>query len=1618
MSGSFLRAFVCALAVIVSSIAFGVSASADEPEPVVSQDIPGTYSIKNLPRSGNDDEATIASQAIAGYKETAEQRLNSEAAQDAREESVTEFADLGSSAARNLFQEVFGDQVLALLADPAEPLVEAQELVEFRDDFTAVINPEGPKDRALVVSNTPIRTDEGEIPDLELTPTSTTIAPADPLTDVTFAKNPADGIRLPAVDVEISVEDVAPNSANGTVVSANGETGTNDAAFYPNALTDTDIIATAIPGGVETFAQLRSEDSPEAITMNVDVPDGGSVVAVPDGGAEIRDSEGAPIAAVMPPFATDAQGTEVPMSMTVSGTDLNLNVPHRGSDLAYPILVDPVIEETWNWWTGTHTTYPGWAYANIGGTNYQGSTSCYTVTSASCGGASNGYGRGMFAYAAPNAYYPQNSQNRWYYTPPGNDTNIDSAYVTSWRYHKGGATNGNPFAYYGVATGYLWNEYQVTDVASGGATRFIQGGPNARQFGFGLTTNSNMTLPASSGGTVNWRYNRVSAIQLTLNDGNPPVLNPINLSGLNVPASGWISQQTINDTRSIHTSAWDAGLGIKKIVVRGTASGGGQYEEAWDPQCTAGYQDLCPGEVPSATVPVRPSALAEGVNTLSARAIDGKNTDSAIQNFTLKVDRTSPMIDLADQLAEVADEEGTTVGSSQSDPPTLTLPSYRIDVAADDRKGSATVSGVQDVEVFLDPPAAPANRTPSRVFRKNDFCSSTCPNQTATTWEMKLKDLTPGTHRLEIVVTDKAGNSRMRPVEFDYQPATGIKDEFAMQYAQFADGSEIAVNVTNGNLVYHTIDTEIQGLTVDMEVERFYNSQAPASETGEWGRGWSLDDQTEIEVLPTPPSAPSSPSPRQWINYKTRSASTQSQIEVAEDEEEDPVFVPEMRARVSRDSDGSYLVDPARADEKFIYDDQGVLEQALTPEGYAINYEYTNGGNLAEIESNELTPFSQPSAAFSYDGAYVSEVSTSEDDTVEYEHDPSGHLMSATEGVATEEYSYDQHGRLVLIEKEDGSIAEITYDGLNRVIEIELTPAGESAKVTTLAYDPDPNRAGRHTLVTEAGGREVTYLIASNGSIVKSVVLDADLQMTLAGTLYSSSGMPLTAGSKGLQISATGGNIWQAEIVIDDVAIEELSCDPDCASLEKFWTVDRDELAEGINNIRVLVTRRNGDYRDERFSVYVPPRPVEGEDEDEFVLPTPIEAAAAREAQGFVATEPTVSDLLYDSTYLEIIKLWGAPYTVPELQELQLREEVAKQSAPIIENYGAAHPAAYVGYEFDSAAGLMRVGFTHDGATHLAALRNLFPFAPTRLALMTPAPVRTAASVDQQFSSISDDQDSNSVPAWVGLQGIIKDELDGDVTVTVDDPTPAVETWIHQAYGSNVTIIEDMMVKTKSPFRAGFRVGSPSEHPCSMGYGARRDKTGTQTEGKWRHSYYVMTAGHCSGVEPQYSGDTFGKWFIGVDTWPFDAGAYRLNADNVWRVPKTIASKSGGGRRIDGVEWDWRSVTADDSLCMTALVTDTHCGKARPGFAFKKQGGLVNVASFGKDFYSEGGDSGGLVWEKGSSRNIVGIVNGNTFDVTKDNNVIELVYFTSIQEIKNRWENLKAVDRHTVLRKW
>jgi DNA-binding beta-propeller fold protein YncE len=170
--------------------------------------------------------------------------------------------------------------------------------------------------------------------------------PQNPLVPVRIPKRLAEGAQSPVPGVSLT-----PVDERGTPLGGSEGVVDGTGVFFANTQTDADTVLKPSSFGVEASTVLRSVESPEVLYYRVGMPQGARLVASPgEPGAVVMD-EGAVIATVKPPTASDAAGIAVPVSMSVAGDTLVVSVKHREGAYQYPVVVDPELSGYWQEWS-------------------------------------------------------------------------------------------------------------------------------------------------------------------------------------------------------------------------------------------------------------------------------------------------------------------------------------------------------------------------------------------------------------------------------------------------------------------------------------------------------------------------------------------------------------------------------------------------------------------------------------------------------------------------------------------------------------------------------------------------------------------------------------------------------------------------------------------------------------------------------------------------------------------------------------------------------------------------------------------------------------------------------------------------------------------------------------------------------------------------------------------------------------------------------------------------------------------------------------------------------------------------------------------------------------------
>ena len=183
---------------------------------------------------------------------------------------------------------------------------------------------------------------------------------------------------------------------------------------------------------------------------------------------------------------------------------------------------------------------------------------------------------------------------------------------------------------------------------------------------------------------------------------------------------------------------------------------------------------------------------------------------------------------------------------------------------------------------------------------------------------------------------------------------------------------------------------------------------------------------------------------------------------------------------------------------QFIYDSDQHLVRKTYPDGSKVEYSYTDMGQIATMrDSRGLTRYeydlhdrlkqvTQPdntTIAYGYDLVGNRTAMTTTVGVTRYEYDALNRQRVITDtlgGVTTHEY--DAVGNRVRTIHANGTLSEMQYDALGRLIELQHRRA-DASLITSYRYTLDA--AGNRTQVVENGVRTLTYLYDNLGRLIE-----------------------------------------------------------------------------------------------------------------------------------------------------------------------------------------------------------------------------------------------------------------------------------------------------------------------------------------------------------------------------------------------------------------------------------------------------------------------------------------------------------------------------------------------------
>jgi hypothetical protein len=459
----------------------------------------------------------------------------------------------------------------------------------------------------LVESTIPLETPDsnGRLApvDITLLQRGHTYVPTNPLVATTLPDLLSGGVQIGSI-ARVAISGAPPASGRRA----------GNAVFYANAERDTDALVRPLPYGAELYEILRSAVSPEVLDLDLGLAAGVTARAPSDeqtGAIELR-RDGALVGTIGSPRAWDAEGRPVAVSYDLVDGHLRLQVPHRDGDFAYPIVVDPVVDDyEWQNLGLNNGTTAGWIY--------EGDTNRFTPF------FGDAYlGRGFYIRDLWNkAWFGSNEAGYIYYPAPAGakisdlsllQINVD--YPVNNICNYGGILSGDVLSWDAVYTHCdYWNDQSMY-------LDPLNGGTFGNKAVWGAMVNGD--------GYRNYFMQQLGGATVWMKD-----YATLSVTADSVPG-GWVT----DPTASMSFTARQDGFGIQSMSATATnySAWSGAKTLTWS--CTGGNLNPCPH---SANLTTTVANLPDGPSTIHVTAWDGTRQVAA-PDQVLQVDRNPPLV--------------------------------------------------------------------------------------------------------------------------------------------------------------------------------------------------------------------------------------------------------------------------------------------------------------------------------------------------------------------------------------------------------------------------------------------------------------------------------------------------------------------------------------------------------------------------------------------------------------------------------------------------------------------------------------------------------------------------------------------------------------------------------------------------------------------------------------------------------------------------------------------------------------------------------------------------------------------------------------------------------------
>ena len=535
----------------------------------------------------------------------------------------------------------------------------------------------------------------------------------------------------------------------------------SDKAIYTDALLDTDYTVAALPEGVETFLQLRSEDSPEEVRFRFSVPEGGSLRLTgnplskkgPVGAQVVKD--GQVLQTITPPAASDAEGAAVPVRYAIEDNDLILRVNHRDRDLMYPLLVDPVVDEF-----GKAGTAYGWGWGFSRNRNNLFGYNCVSPPRTECSSGTGLSGVGLYVQGGWGTESGNAVGEWWYIAPRG-------SHIFRVDWNNFGYDSYNNCVYGDITDPWgnmqgsvLWRCDPYDTRRRNQSFTSCTAHPNCSPAGSTPGNYARFGINRYNGSYHDpWAHFQRAYIHLW--EGANPYfqsLRPVDPAQWNEGArtTRWLKG---NETFTYRYNVHDDGLGLDWIDENNFGRGSRAVSTgACDYPTVSCATDYVMPENSSTWSANDTSTFPAGISHNWARAFDNVGNQACCYSWSVRVDRAAPNIYVSGPLKDAA---GRVIDRPMP-----------LNVSASDGTPGETVdsqkrAGVGGIEIQVDG---------QRQTIKNQSCDHSC-DLHLPEWSLDPLRLTPGKHTVTVIARDQANNYKTESFEISTVASVAPRDD-------------------------------------------------------------------------------------------------------------------------------------------------------------------------------------------------------------------------------------------------------------------------------------------------------------------------------------------------------------------------------------------------------------------------------------------------------------------------------------------------------------------------------------------------------------------------------------------------------------------------------------------------------------------------------------------------------------------------------------------------------------------------------------------------------------------------------------------------------------------------